>query len=182
MAKRLFPNSSSSVNVHDPVTSQSRPTFQSGTHIVQVPKDQIYWVPPAENTLIVERPKNPEFQVQRLVVRKLPQRWSCFPLLRRTKSSGRKVSNFPQDEKNSKEIGLFLKGSKILLPNDIKKSMKSAKPKVNMPFSLKMKVPARMRSSSFKIEFAKLVITCHFKVDTFAKGTKILSQQCQINH
>ncbi|KAG8660391.1 hypothetical protein MANES_02G154102v8 [Manihot esculenta] len=57
MAEWLPSNSSSNVNVHDPVTSQPRLAFQTGTYIVQVPMDQIYLVPAPENA---KQHRNPE--------------------------------------------------------------------------------------------------------------------------
>ncbi|KAJ9167036.1 hypothetical protein P3X46_021718 [Hevea brasiliensis] len=245
MAERLSPLPSSNVHIHDPVTAQSRPAFQSGTYVVQVPKDQIYRVPPPENALIVERrrnpeskklghrcsaqlfcfiliafvviattlaigfsfsllkAKNPEFQVQRLVVSSSSHSNPDYNVMLKVHNPNGKsgilyvqggvaslffeeqimaAGKFPifnQDENNSTEIGIALKGSKIMLPNNIKKSMKSTKPKVNLSFSLKMNVPARMKTNSFKIGDTKLVIICEFKVDTLAKGTQILSQQCE---
>ncbi|XP_050213304.1 NDR1/HIN1-like protein 13 [Mercurialis annua] len=47
------------LNLHDPSISPSPPVFESGTYVVQVPKDQIYHVPPAENALLFERHRNP---------------------------------------------------------------------------------------------------------------------------
>ncbi|KAI3460017.1 hypothetical protein Pfo_016680 [Paulownia fortunei] len=38
----------------DPLPESSQPTFHSGTYVVQVPKDQIYRVPPPENAFMLE--------------------------------------------------------------------------------------------------------------------------------
>ncbi|XP_060171305.1 NDR1/HIN1-like protein 13 [Lycium barbarum] len=50
------------INHHDPlplsVCNTQLPPFASGTYVVQVPKDQIYRVPPPENALIVENHRN----------------------------------------------------------------------------------------------------------------------------
>ncbi|XP_006360305.1 uncharacterized protein At1g08160-like [Solanum tuberosum] len=42
---------------HDVSNTQS-PHFSSGTYVVQVPKDQIYRVPPPENAIIIENHRN----------------------------------------------------------------------------------------------------------------------------
>lgn len=48
---------------NDPPSVSSRPAFHSGTYVVQVPKDQIYRVPPPENALMVaERTRNQDKQ------------------------------------------------------------------------------------------------------------------------
>ncbi|CAK9313083.1 unnamed protein product [Citrullus colocynthis] len=45
--------------VHSPRPPPDPPFFSSGTYVVQIPKDQIYRIPPPENALIVERHRNP---------------------------------------------------------------------------------------------------------------------------
>lgn len=149
------------------------------------------------------KPKNPKFQVQRVVVKNssLPEydiwlrvhnpngkssilykQGGVIALsFRHKKIATGKFPSFHQDQQNSTDIGIALKGSNIRLPNDIQNSMKSAKTKVNVSLSLSMDVPVRMKTSSFTTGEAKLVITCDFTVDTLAKGTRILSQECQTN-
>lgn len=241
MAERL-PNS---VDFHDPVTSQSQPTFRSATYIVQVPKNQVYRVPPPENAKLLhqnhepEKPsrysaqllcsiiiafvfiasalaiglafsfpkaKNPEIRVQSFVVSNSSQshpdydvtlevhypNWKSGILymqggvsslfFHEQKMGAGKFPTFNQDGKNSTKIRIVLKGSKIPLPNNIKQSIKSTEPKVKVPFSLKIKVMARVKTSSFEIGNVKLTIRCDFRVDNLAKGTQILSQQCETDH
>lgn len=45
-------------NNSQPSSKSSKPDFQSGTYVVQIPKDQIYRVPPPEHALIVEQHRN----------------------------------------------------------------------------------------------------------------------------
>ncbi|KAM7514581.1 hypothetical protein LguiA_004164 [Lonicera macranthoides] len=45
-------------NNAQPSSESSRPNFQSGTYVVQIPKDQIYRIPPPEHALIVEQHRN----------------------------------------------------------------------------------------------------------------------------
>ncbi|EEF48481.1 conserved hypothetical protein [Ricinus communis] len=224
--------------LHDPVISQSPPIFESGTYVVQVPKDQIYRVPPPENALIVERhrnpqqkkrtrycsffcccflivataviaialgiglsfaffkSKNPEFRVQRFIVKNntshhypdyditlkvrnpndksdilYMQGGVASLLYKDQKMAAGKFPTFHQDNKNSTYIGIVLKGQ----------SIKGAKPKMHVSFSLKIGIPAKMKTSSFISGEVKIVVKCEFMVDTLAKGTRILSQQCQTN-
>ncbi|KAL2242254.1 UNVERIFIED_CONTAM: NDR1/HIN1-like protein 13 [Sesamum indicum] len=43
-----------------PLPQSPKPTFQSRTYVVQIPKDQIYRVPPPENAhMLEERTRNP---------------------------------------------------------------------------------------------------------------------------
>ncbi|KDP22637.1 hypothetical protein JCGZ_15768 [Jatropha curcas] len=67
-----------SSSVHEPVTSQSRPVFQSGTYIVQIPKDQIYRIPPPENAEIFERHRKPEQSKRRSSICSW---FSCFIII-----------------------------------------------------------------------------------------------------
>ncbi|KAL6578320.1 hypothetical protein OROMI_010648 [Orobanche minor] len=50
-------NSSATKNDHDgpPPESSRKPVFTPGTYVVQVPKDQIYRVPPPENASMLEQ-------------------------------------------------------------------------------------------------------------------------------
>ncbi|KAK3019887.1 hypothetical protein RJ639_004195 [Escallonia herrerae] len=43
---------------HQPLPETSHRAFRSGTYVVQVPKDQIYRVPPPEHALLAERHRN----------------------------------------------------------------------------------------------------------------------------
>ncbi|KAA0064830.1 hypothetical protein IC582_006073 [Cucumis melo] len=58
--------------VHPPPPPPDPPFFSSGTYVVQIPKDQIYRIPPPENALIVQRHRNPS------VVTSSRRRSCCF--------------------------------------------------------------------------------------------------------
>ncbi|KAJ8771618.1 hypothetical protein K2173_026795 [Erythroxylum novogranatense] len=62
MAERVPVSSCESIlEVHDhpySVAAPVHPIFESGTYVIQVPKDQIYRVPPPENALIIEEHRN----------------------------------------------------------------------------------------------------------------------------
>ncbi|KAE8652926.1 NDR1/HIN1-like protein 13 [Cucumis sativus] len=58
--------------VHPPPPPPDSLFFSSGTYVVQIPKDQIYRIPPPENALIVERHRNPS------VVTSSRRRSCCF--------------------------------------------------------------------------------------------------------
>ncbi|XP_038885823.1 NDR1/HIN1-like protein 13, partial [Benincasa hispida] len=45
--------------VYSPPPPPDPSLFSAGTYVVQIPKDQIYRIPPPENALIVERHRNP---------------------------------------------------------------------------------------------------------------------------
>ncbi|KAJ0086574.1 hypothetical protein Patl1_08502 [Pistacia atlantica] len=56
MAERLPTATDPNVNPNQPFLHDSNdPTLRSSTYVVQIPKDQVYRVPPPENALIVER-------------------------------------------------------------------------------------------------------------------------------
>ncbi|WCJ44502.1 Late embryogenesis abundant (LEA) hydroxyproline-rich glycoprotein family [Euphorbia peplus] len=64
-----------SFSLHNPGTSQSSQVFQSGTYVVQVPKDQIYRVPPPENAAYVQQHQNPQQKNQRSYCPR--RKWCC---------------------------------------------------------------------------------------------------------
>ncbi|KAF5746808.1 hypothetical protein HS088_TW06G00983 [Tripterygium wilfordii] len=219
---------------------QTHPAFQSGTYVVQIPKDQIYRVPPPENARIVERlripgkngkrkkccspccccsiivaiviliglaigisflilrPKNPKFSIQNVLVKqkKSPtynitlninnpnpkagiiykQGGSTSLSFRQREIARGKYPKFYQDRDSSSLIGVVLDGSKFVLPKEIEKSMKS---KMIVSLSLNMNLPISLKNGIFGTKNVELLVACDLKVDTLAKGARIISQTCQ---
>jgi len=87
---------------------------------------------------------------------------------------------FYQDHNNSTVFGILFRGSNnVVLPTEIEKSMKTQKPRVQVSFSLKMDVMARMRIGLLNSGSMKLAVACDLTVDTLAKDTRILTQKCR---
>jgi hypothetical protein len=85
-----------------------------------------------------------------------------------------------QDHNNSTVFGILVRGSNnVVLPTEIEKSMKTQKPRVQVSFSLKMDVMARMRIGLLNSGSMKLAVACDLTVDTLAKDTRILTQKCR---
>ncbi|XP_059461671.1 NDR1/HIN1-like protein 13 [Corylus avellana] len=240
----------------DPPSSEQPESgaFRPGTYVVQVPKNQIYRVPPPENALIAERhrnparnndennnnnnrrcgccslcscvssllivllivlgliagivsvllgPKDPTFYVERVVFKansrspeyditlrvKNPNKFAGIlykkggvaSLSFRQREIGR--GNYPtffQDHKNSTVFGIVFRGSnEIMLPMEIERSVKNRKAKLEVSFSLKMDVMARMRIGILKSGSMKFAVACDLTVDTLAiKDTRVLAQKC----
>jgi uncharacterized protein YpmB len=237
----------SSPSVHDPSSQQSQPaSFASGTYVVQVPKDQIYRVPPPENAIIAERhrnplrsnnnkkksscscclcvfiivivviliigiiagilyvlfnPKDPTFHVEGIAVKNSHSRTdygititaknpntivgiyykegavATLSFKQKEIAKG-KYPTFYQDHKNSTVFVIDFRGSNVVLPKKIEKSMKTQKPKVHVNLSLKMDVPIRWRIGSLNTGSTEFVVACDFTVDKLAKDTRIVSQTC----
>ncbi|XP_041017099.1 NDR1/HIN1-like protein 13 [Juglans microcarpa x Juglans regia] len=255
----------SSDHYHDPPPSEQshqlsaqpddRPAFRPGTYVVQVPKDQIYRIPPPENAVIAERyrnpalrnkkkwqcsscclwvcisvllvvlvlgaivvtfqlvlinPKNPTFDVERVAVKNnshsrnqlhsnpeynitlraknpngnvgiLYKEGGVASLSFRQREIG--TGNYPtffQDHTDSTVFGIIFHGSNnVVLPTEIEKSMNSQMQKVQVTFSIKMDVPARLGNvGSLNRGSIKFVVACYFTVDTLAKDTHIISRKC----
>jgi hypothetical protein len=248
------PYSDAIPKIHDPVATSNQPFFEPGTYVIQIPRDQIYRVPPPGNASVAQRqrnphqkkhksccgcscfwccfiaitsgiavavtivglsfillkPKDPEFQVQRFVV-KNPQvskhkySYTNYDIRLNVHNSNRRSSilyqqggavslsfrqqnvatgkfpTFHQGHKNSTDIGIVLKGTGVGLPKDVQNSLRNRKSKVPDSFSLKMNVPVKMKTSGFKTGRAEIVVTCDFTVQSLAQDTHILSQECQTN-
>ncbi|KAF1865402.1 hypothetical protein Lal_00004776 [Lupinus albus] len=222
------------------------PYIGPGTYVVQVPKDQVYRIPPPENAQIAERyrnypgrekkrscccwccvclvvfiailiiigtligalfsivlnPKNPRFSVQRFQLKNS----STQPLynitlkvnnpnskvginykqgedvslsLKQNEIASGTYPSFYQSHDNSKEFRLALKASKGDLPMQVDKSMMNKKKKVNVTFTLTIKIHAQMKMGSLRSGTITYEVTCQVKVDTLAKNTRVLSQQCE---
>ncbi|XP_022132124.1 NDR1/HIN1-like protein 13 [Momordica charantia] len=214
--------------------------FSSGTYVVQVPKDQIYRIPPPENALIVERHRNPSSTSNRR-----PCSSCCFrfmlplvvvillvvllviliPHLRKPKAPIFKISKFSapssrqfniklklknpngsgaisfkqggrasvsfkdqdvatgkfpavrQPHDSSQDVALALPTAKSL-PKEIQKSFKNNKTKRHVSLTLYMKLSAETKAAQTATRNDKFVVVCTFTVDSLAKASRILSQEC----
>ncbi|KAK9272446.1 hypothetical protein L1049_002819 [Liquidambar formosana] len=247
------PGHPSETNDDPPLPSLKRPHgHRSGTYVVQVPKDQIYRVPPPENALIAERyrnpatkrsqscccsrclcvfiiilvllvltvgillgafylylsPKNPEFSIAGVVVknRQSSSRQHSQPryeISLKAKNPNKRMGvyyqggggaslafkkqkiatgKFPalhQEAEHSSTVKVVLTGSDAALPLEIEKSMKDEKSKVPVSLALTMNVPVKMIIWMMKTWSMDMAVSCNFRVSTLAKGTRVLSQQCQ---
>lgn len=99
--------------------------------------------------------------------------------LRRREIASGAYPTFYQAHDNSKEFGISLKASKGDLPKEVDKSMTNKKKKVNVTFSLAIHIQARMKMGLLRSGTMKYEVTCRVKVDTLAKNTRVLSQQCE---
>ncbi|GAV59268.1 LEA_2 domain-containing protein, partial [Cephalotus follicularis] len=217
-----------------------------GTFVVQVPKDQIYRIPPPENALILERrqnpekkkrdpyrscclyccivisiivlglgltacislifltPKDPNFNLERILANnqtsyKHPEYDITLKAENPNKLSGvlykqngvaslsfrqqgiatGSYPTFYQERKSSNDVSIVLKGSNIMLPNEIDESIKTQNRNLHVSMLLKITVPVKMKTGFFNAGKIKIVVTCDFMVDNLAKGSNVLSQQCQ---
>lgn len=220
------------------------PDINPGTFVVQVPKDQIYRVPPPENARIAElhrntpqgekkgsrcwcfvfiivflaivifiagllgglfsivlTPKDPRFSIQRFHLESKPHLQYNINLqvhnpnskvgilykeggdvslsLRRQKIASGAYPTFYQAHQNSTMLGVTLKGSTVELPKEVEESMTNGKSKVHVTFSLTMHVQTQMKMGLLHSGTMKYDVTCHVTVDTLAKNTRVLSQQCE---
>ncbi|KAH7524420.1 hypothetical protein FEM48_Zijuj06G0117300 [Ziziphus jujuba var. spinosa] len=89
-----------------------------------------------------------------------------------------KYPTFFQHHKNTTTFDLVLHGSDVVLPKEMEKSMKNGSQKVHVFLSLNMKIPVRMKLWKLKTGSKKFGVACDVMVDTLAKGTRILSQEC----
>ncbi|KAK9270726.1 hypothetical protein L1049_026309 [Liquidambar formosana] len=196
---------------HEPDPLPER-TSRAGTYVVQVPKDQIYRVPPPEHALIAERrrnplgissivlkPKDPKSYIEHVLVKTM----HAFPhtLCRQNPNAktgifynqGGNVSlSFGQQEIAVGKYPIFYQGhenstfntdlnvSNTVLPKEIERSMKSENSKVHISLSLLMNAPLKLKMGGVKSESRKIVVTCNLMLDTLAKDTHILSQECHI--
>ncbi|CAL0327378.1 unnamed protein product [Lupinus luteus] len=221
------------------------PYIGPGTYVVQVPKDQVYRIPPPENAQIAERyrnspgkekkrscccwfcvclivfiailiiigaivgalfsmvlkPKSPRFSVQCFQLKNSTQPLYNITLkvnnpnskvginykqggdvslsLKQREIASGTYPSFYQAHDNSREFRLALKASKGKLPMQVDKSMMNKKKKVNVTCTLTIKIHAQMKMLSLHSGTIKYEVTCQVKVDTLAKNTRVLSQQCE---
>ncbi|CAL0319354.1 unnamed protein product [Lupinus luteus] len=217
------------------------PYIGPGTYVVQVPKDQIYRIPPPENARIAEsyrnspgrdkkrscscwccvcliiffviliiigalvgglfsivlKPKSPRFSIQRFQLKNSTQPIYNITLkvnnpnsnvginykegggvslsLKQREIASGAYPSFFQAHDNSKEFRLALKASKGGLPKEVDKSMSNKKKKVNVKFTLSIKVHAQMKMWSFHSGTITYDVTCQVKVDTLAKNTQVIT-------
>ncbi|KAK7410538.1 hypothetical protein VNO78_01386 [Psophocarpus tetragonolobus] len=219
----------------------------NGTYVVQVPKDQVYHVPPAENSHIIQlhkksrpkegktsrcclccvllfiiffvlvillggvlgglfsmlvKPKDPRLSFQRFKVTetKPHPKYDITMLVHNPNSAvgisyknkgrvslslrGQEIASgayqpFHQDPHEATAVSVSLNGSKASLPKEVEESVKNVKKKVNVTFSLAIHALARMKMGLLHSGTMKFDIRCKLKLDSLAKTTQILSQQCQ---
>ncbi|KAJ1406833.1 Late embryogenesis abundant protein [Sesbania bispinosa] len=214
-----------------------------GTYVVQVPKDQIYRVPPPENARIAEnyrktpqretnrtrcccivlitvfiaiiifvgallgglfsivlRPKDPRFSIQSFHVKNTTHPQYNITLqvynpnskvgvsykeggvvslaLKRKEIASGAYPSFFQAHHNTSEFAVSLKGSSAKFPKEVDESMRNEKKKVHVAFSLTIDVQTKMEMGLLRSGTMKYDVTCQVTVDTLAKATKVLSQQC----
>ncbi|TKY74359.1 Late embryogenesis abundant protein, LEA-14 [Spatholobus suberectus] len=223
------------------------PDIDPGTYVVQVPKDQVYRVPPPENARIVEqhrnsppkeaktsrccwccvlffivfvallillggvlgglfsmllKPKDPNFSIQSFkVVESKPypkydvtlqvhnsnskvgvsykDRGRVSLSLRRQEIASGAYQTSYQDPHDTTTFGVTLKGSKAGFPKEVEESVKNDKKKMHVTFSLAIRVLARMKMGLLRSGTMTFDVTCKLKLDTLAKNTHVLSQQCE---
>ncbi|GFY85820.1 hypothetical protein Acr_04g0005580 [Actinidia rufa] len=90
-----------------------------------------------------------------------------------------KYPTFDQAPQNSTVFKMIFRGSKITLPKEMEKSIKSTNQKVHISLSISMGVPIRLKMGALKTGSKKASVSCNLTVDTLAKHTRILSQECQ---
>ncbi|KAL2339892.1 hypothetical protein Fmac_007832 [Flemingia macrophylla] len=218
-----------------------------GTYVVQVPKDQVYRVPPPQNSSIAESrikapprdaktsrcswycvlfsiiffallillgavfgglfslllsPTDPEFSIVKfkLVERKPNPKYDVtfhvhnsnskvgilykdsgsvsLSLKQRNIASGTYPTLY-QDPHVTTSFNVTLEASKPGLPKVVEQSVKNEKEKVSVAFSLSIHFHARMKMGLLRSRKMKFDVTCNVKMDSLAKTTRILSQQCQ---
>lgn len=86
---------------------------------------------------------------------------------------------FNQAYKNSKVFDIVLHGSKTALPKEIDESLKSKKSNVHISLSLSMNnVQIKFVIAEMTIATKKIDVSCNLTVDSLAKETRVLSQEC----
>lgn len=89
-----------------------------------------------------------------------------------------KFEPFSQKAKQSSNLKINLKeSSKVELPSEMENSMNSTKSKKAESLGFKMFVTTTI-SSWIKTSHKDISVTCTFKVDTLAKDTRIVYEEC----
>ncbi|XP_059643742.1 NDR1/HIN1-like protein 13 [Cornus florida] len=88
-----------------------------------------------------------------------------------------KPPSFSQNENESNDVRVTLAGSKGTLPSEVAKSLNDTKAKTPVSLSLMINAPVKMKGL-ISTKDKDVTVTCDFKVNTLATGTKILSQEC----
>jgi len=227
---------------HDSNAKPQLPNISSSTYVVQVPKDQIYRVPPPENARIAEQhrssppkeknrmccwcfvfiffiavviligvvlgslffivltPEDPKFSIQRFHLQTKPHSQYKITLqaqnpnsnvdilykggdislsLKRQKIASGAYPTFSQSNQNSTKFEVTLKGSTTKLPKEVEESVTNDKRKVHVTFTLLIHVQAQMKMGLLHSGSMKYDVSCQVTVDTLAKTTRVVSQQCQ---
>lgn len=219
------------------------PNIGHGTYVVQVPKDQIYRVPPPENARIAElhrksppketnrtrcwcivfivmliaiviliggvlggvfsmvlTPTDPKFSIQHFLLQSKPRSQYKITIqaqnpntnvdilyteggdvslsLKNKKIASGDYPTFSQANQNSTNFDVTLKSS-TKLPKEVEESKKNDKKKVHVTFSLSINVQAQMKLSLLQSGSMTYKVTCHVTVNSLAKTTKVVSQECE---
>ncbi|OVA14612.1 hypothetical protein BVC80_1815g6 [Macleaya cordata] len=80
-----------------------------------------------------------------------------------------------QGVKETKGFRLVLVGPNAVLPSEVQKSIKD---RASISLFLSINVPVKMKIGVLKTWTIDMDISCNLKVNTLAKNTKILSQEC----
>ena len=226
------------------------PDLDPGTYVVQVPKDQVYRVPPPENAQIAEShkksppnkeaktsrcclccvlffiiflvlaillgavlgglfsmlltPEDPKFSITsfKVVETKPHPKYDVtlevhnpnsdvgilyngkghvsLSLRRQENIASGAYPTFRQDSHDTTTFGLTLtSSSKAGLPKEVEESVRNDKKKVSVTFSLAIHALAHMKMGLLRSGTMKFDVTCKVKLDTLAKTTHVLSQQCE---
>ncbi|KAL5076547.1 hypothetical protein RYX36_015531 [Vicia faba] len=219
------------------------PDIGHGTYVVQVPKDQIYRIPPPENARIAElhrkphtketnrtccwcivfivvflaivilvggflsglfpivlTPKDPKFSIQHFLLQSKPRSQYKITIqaqnpntnvdilykggevslsLKRQKIASGDYPTFSQANQNSTNFEVTLKSSTTKLPKEVEESKKNVKTKVRVTFSLSINVQTQMKMSLLQSGSRTYDVNCQVSVDSLAKTTKVVSQQCE---
>jgi hypothetical protein len=99
--------------------------------------------------------------------------------LKRQNIASSAFPTFSQSHKNSTEFDVSLKGTTTTLPKEVEESMTNHKNKLHVTFSLLINVQAQMKMGLLHSGSMKYNISCQVTVDTLAKNTRVVSQQCQ---
>lgn len=145
-------------------------------------------------------PKDPKFSVERFNVAETKPKYDITLKVQNSNSdvgisykngsrvtlslNGKQIAkgDYPalyQDPRDTTSFGITLKGSKSGLPKKVEESVKSTKKKVPVPFSLAIQSRARMKMGLLSSGTMTFDISCKIKLDTLAKSTRVVSQQCQ---
>ncbi|KAA8522491.1 hypothetical protein F0562_013148 [Nyssa sinensis] len=201
-------NQTQTQSISPPRTSQS--AFRPGTYVVQVPKDQIYRVPPPEHALLAERHRKPPRQRRScctcffgifaivaaiaIILGLIGGTTSIF--LRHNSPTFHiehvlvKNPTLPPDQQHHSEYDITLKSNN---PNDNARISYNHGGDATLSFRQqeiavgtyptfdqgpKNSTVFRVKIGALKIGTAKIAVTCNLTVDSLAKVTHVLSQEC----
>ncbi|TYH80920.1 hypothetical protein ES332_D03G165500v1 [Gossypium tomentosum] len=213
MAERIYPgdsppSSGEHSNPKPAPPSSDKPIPQPGTYVVQIPKDQVYRVPPPENARrYAHLSKPPNYSVESVAIKGFnltsPSPLSPeFDVTVRADNGndkigiyyekGSSVNVYYQDVNLSNgalpvfyqptnNVTLFktaLKGSGIELTAASLRSISNDQNKGTVPFTLKLRAPVKIKAGSVKTWKITVKVTCKITVDKLTAASKIVSKDC----